>query len=64
VLSAPSGKELFEERCTICHQLPEAKDLTGGKWSKRVDEMVEFVDLTDREKMLLLQYIQQLTKNQ
>jgi len=63
VTIASTGKELFENRCTQCHQLPKPQDLTGGRWAKRVDAMVEFVDLTEIEKKLLLEHIQQLLKN-
>ena len=41
------GKELFEIRCGICHQLPEPDMLTAAKWKRLLQLMQKRMQQVD-----------------
>ncbi len=60
VKAALPGKDIFELKCAMCHELPAPAEMKGGKWPNRINEMIEFADLSDDEKITLQKYIQSL----
>ena len=58
--AAPSGDELLQERCTVCHDLGrvEAASNTLDEWEHEVEHMRELgAQLTDAEAQTLVEYL-------
>jgi mono/diheme cytochrome c family protein len=58
---AKTAKELFEERCSICHGLDRAKDhrRAADEWARTVRRMREVfgAKLTDEEAKTIIDYL-------
>ncbi len=58
--STDRGKEVFEARCTLCHEsdLTEQQRLTRQGWSREVDKMIRWgATVPDEEKAPLIDYL-------
>jgi hypothetical protein len=56
----PSGRELLESRCTVCHNLERvtSSDRTAQEWEVIVDRMItRGAELTDAERDVLVEYL-------
>ncbi|QQS45858.1 MAG: hypothetical protein IPM66_18300 [Acidobacteriota bacterium] len=58
--SLDRGKEVFEARCTLCHEsdLTEQQRLTRQGWTREVDKMIRWgATVPDEEKAPLIDYL-------
>ncbi|MEN8108629.1 MAG: hypothetical protein ABFS22_11560 [Pseudomonadota bacterium] len=58
VLAAePQGKKIMEDKCTLCHDLPEPGKLSKEQWVVTLKEMAANAGLSKREKKVVLDYV-------
>lgn len=53
-----NGKEVFEERCTMCHELPDPEKLTSEEWVVTLEEMALNAGLNNTETGDVLEFLQ------
>jgi len=52
-----SGRKLYVNHCSSCHNLYLPKRFTTDQWKKNVDEMQSRAKITDQEKQLIIEYL-------
>lgn len=57
VSAEQSGKELMENRCTMCHELPDPDKLSKEAWVLQLESMSDYAGLTAGEKEKVLDYV-------
>jgi len=62
VISAPLGNDIFEEKCTLCHELPQPQDMKAARGKDRIDEKIAYLKLTIEQGVLLRQYLKILAE--
>lgn len=57
-----NGKEIFEERCTMCHELPDPEKLTSEEWVVTLEDMAPNAGLDNTETGDVLGFLQAHSK--
>lgn len=52
-----SGRKLYVDHCSSCHNLHLPKEYDSAVWKKHLDEMQIIAKITDKEKQLIFQYL-------
>jgi len=61
--AGPAGKQIFEERCTRCHDLPDPTAAPEMGWEKRLKLMAKLARLSPEQKADVLSYLQSHSKS-
>lgn len=61
--SANNAKQIIEEKCTLCHDMPDPATLTKEEWVIKVDEMAPNAGLSTAESSMVLDYVSSLAKD-
>lgn len=61
--ASPAGKEVFEERCHRCHDLPDPSTAPAMGWEKRLKLMAKLAKLSPDQKSDVLTYLQSHSKS-
>lgn len=57
VYADQSGKDIMENRCAMCHDLPDPANLTDEQWVLKLETMADFAGLSGKEKGKILEYV-------
>ncbi len=57
VSAAQSGKEILENRCIMCHDLPDPDQLSKEEWVLQLETMGDLAGLSGSEKGKVLDYV-------
>ena len=52
-----SGRKLYVDHCSSCHNLHLPKEYDATGWKKQLDEMQVKAKITDEEKQLIYKYL-------
>lgn len=56
-LHADDGQKLYEEKCAVCHILPDPHNLTAEMWPKQMELMAPLAGLKPEEKDKITRYL-------
>ncbi len=57
VTAGQTGQEIMENRCTMCHALPDPASLSKEQWGMTLEAMAGFAGLSAKEKSSILEYV-------
>lgn len=52
-----SGRKLYADHCSNCHNLHLPKEYDATGWKKQLDDMQVKAKITDEEKQLIFEYL-------